>query len=57
MFRRLPEAAGAAVRLTVDGAPCAALGEAGSRVHGYTIRSDDFRQICPPKGRGDDGHP
>lgn len=47
----------AAVRLRVNGAPCATLGDSGSRVHGYTIRIDDFRAICPPSGRGDDGQP
>jgi|SRR6267154_2286244 len=45
----------AAVELRVNGAPCAALGESGSRVHGFTIRIDDFSQICPAAGRGDHG--
>jgi len=45
----------AAVELRVNGAPCAALGESGSRVHGFTIRIDDFSQICPSAGRGDHG--
>ncbi len=47
----------AAVLLRVNGASCAALGDSGSRVHGYTIRIDDFRAICPPSGRGVDGNP
>jgi Helix-turn-helix domain len=53
---RVSAADAAAVRLRVNGSPCVSLGEAGSRVHGFTIRSDDFRQICPPgAARGDDG--
>ena len=53
---RVSAADAAAVRLRVNGSPCVSLGEAGSRVHGFTIRSDDFRQICPAGGaRGDDG--
>ncbi|MFQ5877271.1 MAG: RodZ domain-containing protein, partial [Acidobacteriota bacterium] len=39
----------AAVRLRVNGEPCLPLGEPGSRVYGYTIRFDDYRQICPPE--------
>lgn len=40
-----------AVRLTIDGARCSPLGDAGSRAYGYTIRADDFRKICPAQGR------
>jgi hypothetical protein len=41
----------ALVRLRVNGAACLPLGEEGSRVYGYTIRSDDFHLICqPPRG-------
>ena len=39
-----------AVRLSVNGARCAALGESGGRVEGFAIRADDFRSICPPEG-------
>ena len=44
-----------AVRLSVNGAPCLALGEDGKRVYGYTIRSDDFSRICPGSRKGPDG--
>lgn len=44
----------AAVRLRVNGAACLPLGEEGSRVYGYTIRSDDFHLICRPS-RGGEG--
>jgi Helix-turn-helix domain/RodZ C-terminal domain len=50
---RVSAADAAAVRLTVNGASCMPLGDAGDRVYGYTIRSDDFRLICPPAGRGE----
>jgi cytoskeletal protein RodZ len=43
-----------AVGLSINGASCLPLGEPGTRVYGYTIRSDDFRRICPPSGRGVD---
>lgn len=46
-----------ALSLSINGAACLPLGEPGTRVYGYTIRSDDFRQICPPSGRGADGRP
>lgn len=36
-----------AVRLTVNGARCAPLGEPGGRVEGFSIHIDDFRSICP----------
>ncbi len=52
---RVSAADASAVRLTIGGALCAPLGEAGSRVHGFTIRVEDARQICPPSGRGNDG--
>jgi helix-turn-helix protein len=53
---RVSAADAAAVRLRVNGARCVPLGDSGSRVHGFTIRSDDFREICPAApARGDDG--
>ena len=54
---RVSAADAAAVRLMVNGAACPPLGDPGTRVHGYTIRSDDFRQICSGRGRGDDARP
>jgi hypothetical protein len=39
-----------AVRLAVNGARCAPLGEPGGRVEGFSIRIDDFRSICPLEG-------
>jgi len=54
---RVSAADAAAVRLMVNGAACPPLGDPGTRVHGYTIRSDDFRQICSGHGRGDDARP
>ncbi len=51
---RISAADAAAVRLWINGGSCAPLGERGARVLGYAIRIDDYRQICPPSGRGDD---
>ncbi|HEU4403194.1 MAG TPA: RodZ domain-containing protein, partial [Candidatus Polarisedimenticolia bacterium] len=51
---RVSAADAAALRLTINGAGCPPLGDPGARVLGYTIRSDDFRQICPPAGGGRD---
>jgi hypothetical protein len=47
----------AAVRLRVNGADCLPLGEEGSRVYGYTIRSDDFHLICRAARGGSDRLP
>jgi len=44
-----------AVRLTLDGAACPALGSSGSRVEHFTIRAEDARAICPPGGTGGHG--
>ena len=44
-----------AVRLSLDGVPCPALGSSGSRVEHFTIRAEDARAICPPGG-GTGGH-
>jgi cytoskeletal protein RodZ len=44
-----------AVRLSLDGVPCPALGSSGSRVEHFTIRAEDARSICPPAG-GTAGH-
>lgn len=51
---RISAADAAAVRLWINGQVCAPLGERGARVLGYAIRIDDYRQICPPSGRGHD---
>jgi cytoskeletal protein RodZ len=44
-----------ALALSIDGAPCAALGPAGGRVEHFTIRPDTARAICPAAASGD-GH-
>jgi hypothetical protein len=46
-----------AVRLTVNGADCASLGDKGARIHGFAIRIEDFAQICPPEGDQRNGQP
>jgi len=42
-----------ALRLVVNGRSCAALGESGSRVQGFAIRTDDVASICPSSGGSD----
>ncbi|HEV8121884.1 MAG TPA: hypothetical protein VGQ67_12880, partial [Candidatus Polarisedimenticolia bacterium] len=41
-----------ALALSIDGAPCAALGPAGGRVGHFTIRPDTARAICPAGSSG-----
>jgi hypothetical protein len=43
-----------ALALSIDGAPCAALGPAGGRVEHFTIRPDTARAICPAPASGED---
>lgn len=45
-----------ALRLVVNGRRCAALGEPGSRVQGFAIRSDDVDSICPSRGGTSDAN-
>jgi len=45
----------AAVRLFVNGVRCVAIGDPGTRVEGFAIRSEDYRAICPPGGASGDG--
>jgi hypothetical protein len=44
-----------AVRLFVNGARCVPIGDPGTRVEGFAIRSEDYRAICPPGGASSDG--
>jgi hypothetical protein len=44
-----------AVRLFVNGARCVPIGDPGTRVEGFAIRSEDCRAICPPGGASSDG--
>jgi hypothetical protein len=39
------------VHLSVNGSDCLPLGESGAPAYGYTIRRDDYRQICPSAKR------
>jgi cytoskeletal protein RodZ len=43
-----------ALRLVVNGRRCASLGEPGSRIQGFAIRSDDVESICPSRGGASD---
>jgi hypothetical protein len=44
-----------AVRLFVNGVRCVPIGDPGTRVEGFAIRSEDYRAICPPGGAASDG--
>jgi len=44
-----------AVRLFVNGVRCVPIGDPGTRVEGFAIRSEDYRAICPPGGASSDG--
>ncbi len=54
---RVSAADAGAASISVNGSPCQPLGDPGTRAYGYTIRIDDYARICPPAGRGTDGHP
>jgi hypothetical protein len=44
-----------AVRLFVNGVRCVPIGDPGTRVEGFAIRTEDYRAICPPGGASSDG--
>jgi hypothetical protein len=44
-----------AVRLFVNGVRCVPIGDPGTRVEGFAIRTEDYRAICPPGGASGDG--
>jgi cytoskeletal protein RodZ len=44
-----------AVRLFVNGVRCVPIGDPGTRVEGFAIRTEDYRAICPPGGASSHG--
>jgi len=44
-----------AVRMFVNGVRCVPIGDPGTRVEGFAIRSEDYRAICPPGGSSSNG--
>jgi len=51
---RLSAADASSIGLTINGSVCQPLGAPGSRLFGFVIRADDYRDLCPDRSEGTD---